>query len=520
MKKKIILCALLFIAFSNKVLATNYIHNIDIDIYIDENGNANITETWDVDGDNGTEWYKVMNNLNNSKLSDFTVMMDDSPLQYKNWNVSENLKQKRGYYGINYTSNGLELCFGKWDYNRHVFTLNYTLSNYIFNTNDSQVLYWNLIDKLSDVSFEDFSVTVSSYYDFPSDMEIYGYGYVGRVDVLDGKITMHNIEKMNDSYVTLLAKFPLNTFNNSSIRSEYNTFDDVLKAAKSKTGFLSGLISTISMFVLFTIGIFISLFLGYGYKDNKKLNRKQLPFYRDIPCNKDIYYARTLLKLNNSQTGNILGAIILKWTRNNKIAFIKKDDTKKKYSIDLRLNPTFDNELERELFNMMLEASVDGILEQRELERWCNRNHSRFTKLFDDIDNAYINKLKSEGHIYKRTNRRECHRKNVMDDTIYAESVKLYGLKNFLEEFAKMDTKEVLDVHLWDEYLMFAYLFGIANKVTKQLKNLYPDAINGQNYDYDTLMFINSMSYSSMASANTSSDGGGGASGGGGGGSR
>ena len=38
-----------------------------------------------------------------------------------------------------------------------------------------------------------------------------------------------------------------------------------------------------------------------------------------------------------------------------------------------------------------------------------------------------------------------------------------------------MDTKEVLEVHIWDEYLMFAYLFGIADKVAKQLKNMYPE---------------------------------------------
>ena len=141
-------------------VSANTINKIDINIKLDENGNANITEVWDVDGSNGTEWYKGMNNLGNSSLTDFTVSMDGKPLKQKEWNINESLAEKKGYYGINYTSNGMELCFGKYDYDRHVFTLNYKLSNFIINTDDSQVLYWRLIDSLSNVDFKDFSVTV------------------------------------------------------------------------------------------------------------------------------------------------------------------------------------------------------------------------------------------------------------------------------------------------------------------------------------------------------------------------
>ena len=138
--------------------ASNKIYNIDINVYLNEDGSANITEIWDVDGEDGTEWYKVMNNLGNMELSNFTVSMDGRELQYKNWDIDENLNQKKGYYGINYTSDGMELCFGKYDYNRHRFTLNYRLSNFIINTNDSQLITYKFIDKLSDVDIDKFSL--------------------------------------------------------------------------------------------------------------------------------------------------------------------------------------------------------------------------------------------------------------------------------------------------------------------------------------------------------------------------
>ena len=136
--KKILLFILLLLVIPISVDASNKIHSIDMDIYLEHDGSANITETWVVDGDDGTEWYKVMNNLGESKFSNFTVSMDGRDLQYKNWNVDESLEQKRGYYGINYTEEGMELCFGKYDYDRHTFVLNYKLSNFVFNTSDSK----------------------------------------------------------------------------------------------------------------------------------------------------------------------------------------------------------------------------------------------------------------------------------------------------------------------------------------------------------------------------------------------
>ena len=126
-----------------------------------------------------------------------------------------------------------------------------------------------------------------------------------------------------------------------------------------------------------------------------------------------------------------------------------------------------------------------------------------------------------------------------MDDSIYNDSVQLYGLKKYLLEFSSMNTKEVIEVKLWDEYLMFAYLFGIADKVAKQFKNMYPEIVKqmeSSNFDYDTILFVNHMSTKSVYAASSaraaaqsysaggggfsSSGGGGGSFGGGGGGSR
>ena len=48
-------------------------------------------EIWNVKGSDGTEWYKVLNNMGNMELSNFKVSMDGSSLKYKVWDVDESL---------------------------------------------------------------------------------------------------------------------------------------------------------------------------------------------------------------------------------------------------------------------------------------------------------------------------------------------------------------------------------------------------------------------------------------------
>ena len=46
--------------------------------------------------------------------------------------------------------------------------------------------------------------------------------------------------------------------------------------------------------------------------------------------------------------------------------------------------------------------------------------------------------------------------------------------KNFLKDFTLNNEREVPEVALWKDYLVFAQLYGIADKVAEQLKKLFP----------------------------------------------
>ena len=170
------------------------------------------------------------------------------------------------------------------------------------------------------------------------------------------------------------------------------------------------------------------------------------------------------------------------------------------------------------------------MLESKELEKWAKKNYDKFFAIFRRLKDSKINELKSSNHIYKRTSKEECKKTYVMDDMIYKDSTELFGLKLFLKEFSDMKSKEAIEVKLWDEYLMFAYLFGMADKVAKQFKDLYPEIVEemeANNLDYGTFVYINNISTRTVHAASAarsaaesySSGGGGFSSGGGGGGS-
>ena len=84
-------------------------------------------------------------------------------------------------------------------------------------------------------------------------------------------------------------------------------------------------------------------------------------------------------------------------------------------------------------------------------------------------------------------------------------------------------------MHLLEDYLIFAQLMGMAQKVAKEFKELYPELIEQSNFiSYDNIEFVHMYLAKGILRANEaksrassySSGGGGFSSGGGGGGSR
>ena len=538
----------LFFVFIGNVNA-NTLNSVKMDIFIDNNGNANVTEVWDYSVNSGTENYHSFKNIGNSKFTNLTVRDENTIYtSLSSWNVNASFDSKAYKCGINKVSDGVELCWGISSYGRHTYTINYTITNFVSELSDSQMIYWELIP--SGNTKGSVYIKIHSNFDYDFETPVWGYGnYGGTCYVYDGYIEMQSDGKLDsDEYMTILVKFPQGTFNTSNILNK--NFDYYYEMAENGTTHYSSASTTfinevctilayassILLILVFVISIFLALtlpqesLLKFGKTGNKV--PKDVPLYRDIPCKGDIFRAYFIAynyKLLKNKT-DFLGAIFLKWLKENRIS-IEKQEVRKIFKkedtcIILKNEKSFSNEYEESLYKMIEEASKDDILQEKEFEKWCSKNYSKILHWFDEVLNYERDLLIQEGKIekieivkYKVFKIKQY----LVDSSLMEEAKELGGLKKFLEEFTLIKEREPIEVNLFEDYLIFAQILGIAKKVASQFKKLYPEIIENYNYDFDDIFLIYAISNSGISSANTAksraqsySSGGGGFSSGGG----
>lgn len=558
----ITLFALILFSLGKNVFASS-IDKISMDIYVDSSGDAHVTEVWDCYPTQGTEVYHPYYNLGNSVIKDLTVSEDNNTYtSLSSWNTSGSLSSKANKCGINKISNGVELCWGIGSYGSHTYTVEYIITNFVAELSDSQMIYWTLIPY--DFSNPIGSVYIKIYTDSPiaDDIDVWGYGnYGGTAYVYDGYIEMQSDGRLASSeYMTILVKFPLGTFNTTNeLDYDFNHYLDMaqegatsykgsgLSSSSGPLGFraiLYPILNFLPYIIFLVIGIGSSI-MGYHKsdasfdKEGKKLIRRSDSYYRDIPCNKDIYRAYcigSLYGIIRNKT-DLLGAVILKWLKDGLIRVEKRESggvfSRENSVVVLNeCNPdVITLPKERELFDMLYQASKDGILEGKELEKWCKNHYSKILSWFDIMYAHEKKKLKEQGLIQNAKGKFLgiiSYKYLVSTPELREEASNLAGLKRYLNDYSLIHDREAIEVNLFEEYLIFAQIMGIAKKVAKQFKDLYPTVIEESHFDsYDTFMFIHTCSYNGISQASAaqsraesySSGGGGFSSGGGGGGS-
>lgn len=549
-KIKILIIILISIFIIPFKVEANSISSIDMNIYIDSNGTAHIKEIWTANLDEGTEGYKPYYNIGNAKITDFTVTENNKEYEtIETWETSGTLKSKAYKSGIKDINNGVELCWGISKYGTHTYELNYKIEGFVISLNDADVIYWGLIPRELSVSPEKVTVKIYSNTKYTDNLEVWGYGNDGTAYVYNGVIEMNSEEDLtSDEYMTILVKFPKGTYlTNNFDDKNFNEYYQKAEEDKNEEDLVENVLLSI-IAICAAVASLIGIVCAYAYKKmhkglkivyvgNKKLVLtketkklpKDIPNYRDIPFNKDIfktYWISECYKFN-AKKEDFLGAILLKWTLENKISMIKESKGKE-LIIDMTKEPKFDNELEKELYDILKKASKDNLLEAKEFEKYCTKNPQKIFKWFDKVLNNETKKLREKGLITDKKQKALIvfkEKLSIVDSSIKEDAIKLKGLKNFLEEFSRIDDKEAIEVKLWEYYLIYAQILGIADKVEKQFKKLYPELLETElsEYTYNDLIMMRALTTSltksaTIARANDYTAGGGGFSSSGGGG--
>ncbi len=536
-------------------VCANSIKNINMDIYIDDEGDAHVKEVWQVRATKGTEIYKTYNNIGESTFTDFKVRLNGTEFtNIGSWNVNGSFDDKAYKNGIHYISDGLELCYGISKYGNNIYEFEYIITDFVVNLNDSQMVYWTLVPKNMSDTIGDVYIKIHSFFAYKDTLDIWGYGKYGApAYVYDGYIEMSSDNLNSDEYMTALIKFEPNTFNTTyKIDKDFSYYYDLAedgsddyKEPTTLEKILTGLINlSIIGFIFYLIAVAInrSTIKSTRYNKSKKKLPADIPYFRDIPGKKELfrnYYISNLYGIILQKT-DFLGAVLLKWMKEGSVTiektekkgFFKKTDIVTAMKIgDVVCN----NSLEKELYDMIKSAAKDDYLESDEFKKWSRNHYDKLLSWFDKTLNYQGDALILDGSIQRNETQKMLF-KNVTfteNESVLNEAIQLAGLKKYLIEFSNMKEKEAIEVHLWQDYLIYAQMFGIAKRVAEQFKKMYPEIIEQTNYnfDFDTVVFINDFSRSAVSSANAarsaaierarnySSGGGGFSSGGGGGGS-
>jgi len=453
------------------------INDIEVNVRLMQDGSAIVNERWDIVASEGTEWYLVRENLNDIVISGLAVS-DETGLDFINegdWDVNRSMEGKSGRCGLVRKRNGVEICWGLGSYGPHTYNATYRMSNAVRLLDDYDIIHLQLVSPGLSSRPRHVKVTVEAAgcrMD-SGNTRLWGFGYDGSASLVDGRAVFESASSFgHNSSVIALIRFDKGIFEGGS--RENRSFQEVIDRAMEGAEFdddeedgdgLMGILVTLLM-------VFVPIFTVTGAK---KYNRKAIlgckpkdvGWWRDIPYDGNLLETEyTMKRLGAIKKENTMAAaLILRMIYRGQLIVSKDARGRIEISFGDESKRAELDKTSRELFDMMKEASgSDSILQDKEFSRWSMRivNQKRITKWADNFELEAAVQLADAGCLKGLRYTPEGQQK----------ARQAYGFRKFLEDFTMIDERETAEVHLWQEYLVFASLFGIADRVAEQLKDI------------------------------------------------
>ena len=536
------------------------VNSIDINCQIDQNGTATFVEKWDMDVSEGTEGYKIFNGMSDQPLKLIGVT-DDRGKTYTNigsWDSDLSKEYKTNKCGLIRDGGHYELCFGLGDYGRRSYTMTYHIDHFVNQYEDQQGINYAFISDMA-LNVGDVTIRVSGITPYSKDnAKIWAFGYSGSVNFDDGSVVLQT-HSLNSNKMQLLMGLESNAYASPNKRHASEKFEDVVKDAKEGSSYSKGMskAAKIMLFIFITFVIVMVIFIivavivfsdsGVVFENGRTIKGKEVTPFREIPCDKDIflfYYLAKKLDIigDDESRENLISGFILKWVRDGVVTIREKESgaivKKKNYDMYLDVDVKFENKQESALYKMFILASKDGVLQTKAFQKWCGKHYKKIDSWFTKVDNIIEDSMNKNGYaktatVYKRVLFWNIPRdRTVWTNKAYDQCLYVWGFNNFLKDEDNMKEKAAIEVKLWDEYLIFAAVLGIADRVEKQLKVAIPRYEEMTTYNsFPIYYYTHTFAHNSMSAATAAasagqggsssfSGGGGSFSGGGGGGVR
>ena len=499
------------------------IRDVDIRVELNRDGSAWITQTWDAEaGGDGTEFYIPVGNLGPMTIGQLQV--SENGMAYESlgekWDVDRSRSYKTNKCGIVPKRDGVELCWGLGAKGNHVWTVRFFVTGLVQGYDDADAFNYMFVNRGMSPAPDHARVTIVPAFDCPEwtydNTRVWAFGYYGDIHVKDGAVVAETSEEMDNGCALIaLVKFEKGLFEPAVVKG--GPFQDLLDSALDGSSYgddgggewflvLFGLIFCGGFGVV--IWVAIASALGFKWKKSFFGKKKITEWFRDVPLGGNLlaaHYALTKGKRFevSAPANNLIGAFFLRWIMNGQVNVQPDPKSDKRVNLSFTAETVSEDDVEESLYQMARKASGSNlILEKGEFEKWSTDNYKKMT--------AWPERALARGKSW-------FHDKGylVKDYTLTAagqvEACHLVEFQNYLKNFTLSDERAAIEVRLWKEYLVYAQLFGVADKVAQQFKKLYPaqfqEVAQSSGMDtttlYYTMRLTNSMTTKAFTNAVT-----------------
>ena len=466
--------------------AQNKVHDVDITVTLATDGSAQVREVWDMTLSRGTEVYLGRENLGDIRILDLTVS-DETGTTYKtdrSWDTERSFDGKKNHCGLNSIAGGYEICWGIGEYGHRTYTVDYTLTNLVKSLDDYDMIHYQFYTP-NDFQGEHVKVTLEKP-GFVMDTltRIWAFGYDGYIWREDGKVIAESENPLDPANsVIVLMRFDKGTFASESVQERpfQVVLDKALEGAgnpeeyvpkwKERLYSILGMLFSIFLLAIPILPVVARVLMRRKQKKNAfgTTRLDSIPWSRELPYGGDIlknYFVITNAPALKVKKNSVASAMILHMLQAGCLE-ARRDLASGKVSIYFKENADFTqlDRTEETLWSMMYEASGENhILEEKEFSKWARSHSSRLYNWTTGVNAAGLSSLR-KGNYYKG---------NKFTTSGQTENRKIVGFKKFLEDATLVKERSTPEVTLWRDYLIFASLVGIADKVAKELKDIDP----------------------------------------------
>lgn len=487
-----LLCVLLLsVGCAMAASAEMSISSMNITVTLQDDGSAVVEQVWETYADENTEFYYPFGTGKYLSLSDFSVS-DKTNRVYTpvdDWDVEASFEDKAYTCGLLPIDGGYEVCFGVSQYGENRYTIRYTVHNMVGSYDDADGFLFRFVNSEMNTTPTNVNLTIqlADGTDITDKTcNIWAFGYDGEVVFENGAIKATTFSPLRyENHVTLMVELKKDVLHPSCRIN--GKFQEVKQLAFEDSDYDPNAIKDHG-FILFLIFIGVLLCLFGVALAVKVLCRvevkkfiKNCNYHRDLPLHNNLNAAAKLgVLFGIVKEEQLIGAYLLQMIHNGYIrplttqevgAFGRTDS-----NTDLMLvTPPQNNVYAKQLYDILQSgADENAVISQKAMKRICKTQHTALrgflTAALAEGDRTltvqdYSNKLIPTSIKHLTDNGKQ----------LLAE---LAGFKKYLQEFSLLNEHEIGAAPIWRDYMVFAVLLGIADKVIQELRDIYPDRMD------------------------------------------